>query len=69
MTFSTTETLATSLAKHELSIDELETIAAGTPIMSGAPNSIQIAFQRGPTPPPRIWSGGAPHGVIHMAAF
>ena len=68
MTNSMIQTFATSLAKHELSIDELETIAAGTPIMSGAPNSIQIVFQRGPTPPPRIWSGGAPHGVIHMVA-
>jgi hypothetical protein len=55
--------------KHELSTAELETITAGATIMSGVPNSMTIAFERGPTPPSRIWSGGAPHGVIHMAAF
>jgi bacteriocin-like protein len=35
MTISTTETLAASLAKHELSTDELETVTGGTTIMSG----------------------------------
>jgi hypothetical protein len=69
MTIFTNETLATCPAKHELSTDELDTVTAGATIMSGAPNSITTSFQNGPTPPPRIWSGGAPHGVIHMAAF
>jgi hypothetical protein len=64
-------TLATSdvPAKRELSADELDTIAAGASIMSGAPNTITIGFQRAPAQPPRYWSGGTPHSDIHMAAF
>jgi bacteriocin-like protein len=71
MTNSMIQTFATSdiLAQCELSTDELETVIGGATLMSGVPNSMTIAFQRGPNPPPRIWSGGAPHGVIHMAAF
>ena len=69
MTISTTEMLATSLAKRELSTHELETITAGATIMSGVPNSMTTTFQRGPAPPPRIWSGGSLHAIAHMAAF
>ena len=71
MTVSTIETLASSdiLAQCELSTDELETVIGGATIMSGAPNSMTIAFQNGPTPPPRLWSGGSLNSVRHMAAF
>jgi hypothetical protein len=69
MTISTTKTLASSMAKHELSTDELETITAGATIMSGVPTSMTTSFQNGPTPPPRIWFGGIPHNVIHTSAF
>jgi hypothetical protein len=50
-------------AKRELSTDELETIAAGTFLMSGAPNSINgtLRVQNLPPPPPRYWMGGAEH--------
>jgi hypothetical protein len=58
--------LATSdaLAKRELSTAELETVAAGVALMSGAPNSIQQAgFPREPHLPPHFpiplyWAGG-----------
>jgi hypothetical protein len=51
------------LAKHELSADELEAIAAGTFLMSGAPNSINgtLGVQNLPPPPPRYWMGGVPN--------
>ncbi|MGZ4789015.1 MAG: hypothetical protein ACXVZX_10895 [Terriglobales bacterium] len=50
-------------AKHELSADELEAIAAGSPLMSGAPNSINgtLRVQPLPPPPPRYWMGGSEH--------
>jgi hypothetical protein len=69
MTISMTEMLATGLAKHELSTDELDTITAGATIMSGVPNSMTTTFQRGSTLPPLRWSGGSPNSAIHMAAF
>lgn len=69
MTISTTETLAGSLAKHELSTAELETVTGGATIMSGVPNSMTTTFQRGPAPPPLRWSGGWSNSVIHMEAF
>ena len=51
------------LMKRELSADELETIAAGVHLMSGAPNSINgtLRVQNAPPPPPRIWMGGPDH--------
>jgi hypothetical protein len=51
------------LAKHELSADELEAIAAGSPLMSGAPNSINGTLRVQPLPPhpPRYWMGGSVH--------
>ena len=69
MTISTTDTLAASLAKHELSTTELETVTGGATIMSGVPNSMTTTFQRGPAPPPLRWSGGSSSSAIHMAAF
>jgi hypothetical protein len=69
MTISTTETLAASLAKHDLSTDELETVTGGATIMSGVPNSMTTTFQRGPAPPPLRWSGGWSNPAIHMEAF
>jgi len=51
------------LAKRELSTDELDTIAAGVFLMSGAPNSINgtLRVQNLPPPPPRYWMGGSEH--------
>jgi hypothetical protein len=50
-------------ANRELSIEELETIAAGVFLMSGAPNSINgsLRVQNQPPLPPRIWMGGSEH--------
>jgi len=55
------------VARRELSTDELETIAAGVQLMSGAPNSINGTerVQNTPPPPPRIWMGRS----IHLSAF
>ena len=47
-------------AKRELSIGELEAVAAGSPLMSGAPNSINGTLRVQPLPP-RYWMGGSAH--------
>ena len=45
--------------------DELEAIAAGSSLMSGAPNSINgtLRVQPLPLPPPRYWMGGSEHSA------
>ena len=48
-------------SNRELSTDELETIAAGVFLMSGAPNSITLRVQNLPPPSPRMWMGGSEH--------
>jgi hypothetical protein len=54
---------ANDFSNRELSIEELETVAAGVALMSGAPNSIQQAFfPREPHLPPHFpiplpWAG------------
>jgi hypothetical protein len=48
------------LSNRELSVEELETIAAGVFLMSGAPNSINGTL-RVQNLPPRIWMGGSKH--------
>jgi hypothetical protein len=50
-------------ARRELSADELEAIAAGTFLMSGAPNSVNgtLRVQNLPPPPPRYWMSGSEH--------
>jgi hypothetical protein len=67
MTLPANDALATVdvLAKHELSADELEAIAAGSSLMSGAPNSINgtLRVQPLPPPPPRYWMGGSEHSA------
>ena len=61
-----------AFAVRELSTTELETIAGGVQLMSGAPNSINgtLRVQPAPPPPPRYYPGGGPdaaglRGFIH----
>lgn len=54
------------LTKHELSIGELDAVAAGSPLMSGAPNSINGTLRVQPLPP-RYWMGGSAHPLgLHL---
>jgi hypothetical protein len=48
-------------ANCELSYEELEAVAAGIRLMSGAPNSINgtLRVQNLPPLPPRYWMGGS----------
>jgi hypothetical protein len=50
-------------SNRELSVEQLETIAAGVFLMSGAPNSINgtLRVQNLPRSSPRIWMGGSEH--------
>jgi hypothetical protein len=50
-------------SNRELSVEQLETIAAGVFLMSGAPNSINgtLRVQNLPPSSPRIWMGGSEH--------
>jgi len=52
-----------NFSNRELSVEELETIAAGVFLMSGAPNSINgtLRVQNLPPPSPRFWMGGSEH--------
>ena len=56
---------ANDFSNHELSTDQLETIAAGVFLMSGAPNAINGTLRVRNLPPasPRIWMGGSGHST------
>ena len=49
------------LLNRELSIEELEAVAGGSPLMSGAPNSINGTLRVQPAPPHYCMGGGSQH--------